>query len=218
MATTFAYDPVQNAGQGLLAANQQAFLTGGQSASASAATADVLTFTKAAPGTITVNSTAPFATNIGDVIQQRFPMALNPGGLPIIAVSTANGVAALSYTGTTATTFTGCVYLTGQSGVIPAGGAITNPQTNFYIMAGVASRICGSVYSDQAGTLAILQSFDGYNWDLANNVAVAALTVNGGIDQEVIAPFISFLYSNGPAAQGAFRLHVRLFGNGRQGG
>jgi hypothetical protein len=124
----------------------------------------------------------------------------------------------LAVGGFTATSFTNVTYITGQEGTLTTGGAVANAAQGLsYLETGVGSRICGSVFSDQGGTLALLQSFDGVNWDIANNIAVTANTVNAGINQEVIAPYLSYLYSNGTVAQTVLRLHLRVFSNGRQG-
>lgn len=218
MATVFAYDSVQNPlTQPLLTANEQVFLNSIETTTVAAGSSGVNVNTFTGSGTLNVAATATFTPNMGGTISDDINVAYNPNRFPLLSVATANGVALLSYTGTTSTTFTGVDYISGQSGALATGAAVTNPQVNFGLMTGVASRITGSIFSDQAGTLAILQSFDGINWDIGNNIAVAANTVNTGINQETIAPYLAFLYSNGTSAQGAFRVHIRVFGNGRQG-
>ncbi len=218
MATVFAYDPAQNSNQPLLAASQQAFLNSAQATSVSTAIAvDLSTFTEAAPGTIDVTSTTPFATYPLNTPQQAIPFDINPNQFPVILVTTSSGYALLGYTGTTATSFTGCVFLSGQNGTVAVGAAVANPQASFNVATGTADHVCGSVYSDQSGTLTILGSFDSYNWDIASTVAVTGGTINAGIDQNVIAPYMAFLYTNGATAQNTFRFHVRVYGSGRQG-
>jgi hypothetical protein len=84
------------------------------------------------------------------------------------------------------------------------------------IQTGVASKVAGSVYSDQGGVLIVQQSFDGgNNWDIANTIDVEAATVNSGIDVDVIAPTLQFTYTNGGTNQETLRIFVRVFGSDR---
>jgi hypothetical protein len=223
MSTTFAYDSAQSpTAQPLLIANQQEFLTGVQSTTVASASngVNVTTFT----GTQTLNVASTSAINLlSSSTQNVWQYVKNSGsGLTpantdgFLVVATSTGIALLAYQGITSTTFTGVTYVSGQPGTLATGAAVTSATQDYYICTGVASRLTGSIFSDQAGTLAILQSFDGVNWDLANTFAVVANTVNSGIDQETIAPYVSFLYSNGSTTQGVFRFHMRVFGNGRQ--
>jgi hypothetical protein len=78
------------------------------------------------------------------------------------------------------------------------------------MQAGIALRIAGSVYSDQNGTLYVQQSFDMQNWDISTQY-----NVTGGnstlVDEDVIAPWVQLVYTNGPTAQNTMRLFCRAF-------
>ncbi|MGG1597599.1 hypothetical protein [Paenibacillus naphthalenovorans] len=65
--------------------------------------------------------------------------------------------------------------------------------------------IAGSVFSDQAGTLIIRQSWDGTNWDVKDSVSVTAGTT-AKFEISVVAPLGSLEYVNGATAQTVFRL------------
>ncbi len=227
MATTFAYDANQNVLQPPLVANEQIFLNAFQDTTIAAGSnnVSVTTFT----GTQSLNVISTAEINLLNTPNQNFwnyinginasqDINLSPSDVDgFLTVATSAGTALLAYQGITSTYFTNVTYITGQPGTLITGGAVTNASQAYYIETGVASRIAGSIFSDQAGSLAILQSFDGVNWDIGNVIEVTANTVNAGINQETIAPFLTFLYSNGATAQDVFRFHVRVFGNGRQG-
>lgn len=206
---SFHYAPSDQNNQSLLAANEQIFLNSPLTTTVAAGSSgvNVSTFTSGAPGTLDVVSTTSGSFTFPDA--------------GTLFVANASGVAYLSYTGTTSTSFTGVVFLSGQTGTLSTGGAVTSPKATPPISTGVADMISGSIYSDQGGTLEILQSFDGINWDIKDSYTVAAATVNpsnfipDGIT--VVAPYMMFLYTNGTTAQNVFRFHVRLYSTGRQG-
>lgn len=67
--------------------------------------------------------------------------------------------------------------------------------------------LTGSVYSDQAGSLAIQQSSDNTNWDIVDTIAVSAAT-GVAINQQIYTPYARIVYTNGATAQTVFRLYV----------
>ena len=71
------------------------------------------------------------------------------------------------------------------------------------------SRVVGTVFADQAGTLNIDWSSDGQNVDYTDTVAVSASTKTK-FSLEVVAPYASVRYVNGASAQGTFRLYAWL--------
>lgn len=71
------------------------------------------------------------------------------------------------------------------------------------------SRLCGTVYADQGGTLQIEFSNDGTNVDYIRTIAVSASdTANSAWDQMVIAPYVRFRYTNGSVEQTAYRFYA----------
>ncbi len=98
---------------------------------------------------------------------------------------------------------------TGNTPLIANASLIVGP-----IQSGIASKIVGSVWADQPGTLFVEQSFDGTNFDAAITVAVTAST-GASIDQDVIAPVFRLRYVNGATNQGRFRLFARTLTAGR---
>lgn len=71
------------------------------------------------------------------------------------------------------------------------------------------SRLCGTVYADQGGTLQIEFSNDGTNVDYVRTIAVSASdTANSAWDQMVIAPYVRFRYTNGAVQQTVYRFHA----------
>jgi hypothetical protein len=228
MATVFSYDSAQNpTTQPLLTANQQVFLSGAANAviASGSNAVGITSFT----GTQTLNVVSTSAINLNATPDQNFwqyvgnvntalGLNLSPANIDgFLFVATSAGIALVSYQGLTSTSFTNVKYISGQAGTLATGGSVVNATQEYFVMTGVASRITGSIYSDQGGTLTIIESFDGVNWDIGNTITVTAGTVGSGINQETIAPYLAFLYSNGAAAQGVFRFHIRVFGNGRQG-
>jgi hypothetical protein len=92
------------------------------------------------------------------------------------------------------------------------------------IETGVATKIAGSVYSDQNGTFEVQQCFDYWLPGNATNSSphfdvVASYTVDGGtpvtIDEDVIAPVLQIVYTNGGTAQDHLRIFCRVFGTNR---
>ena len=67
--------------------------------------------------------------------------------------------------------------------------------------------LTGSVYSDQAGSLAIQQSSDNANWDIVNTIAVSAAS-GVAISEQIYTPYTRIVYTNGATAQTVFRLYV----------
>lgn len=71
------------------------------------------------------------------------------------------------------------------------------------------SRLHGTVYADQGGTLQIEFSNDGTNIDYVRTIAVSAAdTANSAWDQMVIAPYVRFRYTNGASDQAAYRFYA----------
>ncbi len=71
------------------------------------------------------------------------------------------------------------------------------------------SRITGSVYANEAGTLNVEQSADGTNWDISSTFTVSA-SVGEGFSVELVCPNVRLNYANGATAQTAFRLYSFL--------
>jgi len=72
-----------------------------------------------------------------------------------------------------------------------------------------ADNITGLVFADPGGTLYVEQSADGTNWDLSEDVAVAAGD-GQGFSKAIVAPFIRLRYVNGGTNQTAFRIAARF--------
>ena len=68
-------------------------------------------------------------------------------------------------------------------------------------------RICGLVYSDQAGNLYIEQSGDGLSWDAVDTVSVTGGT-GAKFSYEKVAQHARVRYVNGGTDQTVFRLYV----------
>ena len=71
------------------------------------------------------------------------------------------------------------------------------------------SRITGSTFADQAGTLNVQQSPDGTNWDIVSSFSVSANT-GTGFSVELVCPYVRLYYVNGATAQTVFRLYSFL--------
>lgn len=71
------------------------------------------------------------------------------------------------------------------------------------------SRVCGTVFANQAGTLNVDWSSDGVNVDYTDTVAVTAST-GTKFSLEVVAPYASIRYVNGATGQTTFRLFAWL--------
>lgn len=71
------------------------------------------------------------------------------------------------------------------------------------------TKIVGSVYADQAGTIYIEQSADRDNWDVSTSYAVLAED-GKGIDEEILLPYVRVRYVNGDTDQTEFRLNVQV--------
>jgi len=71
------------------------------------------------------------------------------------------------------------------------------------------SRITGSVFADQPGTLYIEQSPDNSNWDVSESIAVDA-GAGQGFSKELVARYVRVRYVNGATAQSTFRLYAWL--------
>ncbi len=61
-------------------------------------------------------------------------------------------------------------------------------------MSGLADRVAGLVFSNQAGTLLIQQSLDGGNWDYEDSIAVLA-NVGKAFSIELYAPYYRVKYT-----------------------
>lgn len=74
------------------------------------------------------------------------------------------------------------------------------------------TKIRGTVYSDESGSLVVSHSPDGVKWD----VAEAAIAVTGGtgeaIDFTLLGSYFKIVYTNGGTAQDEFRLWVKSYG------
>jgi hypothetical protein len=93
------------------------------------------------------------------------------------------------------------------------------PTTVGPFFTGIASKIAGSVISDQSGTLLVQQSMNWNpnpaittNWDISQS-----FTVTGGtpvtIDIDVVGPVARAVFTNGATNQTYMRLFLRAFGN-----
>lgn len=67
------------------------------------------------------------------------------------------------------------------------------------------SRITGTCFADQAGTLYVDQSSDGTNWDVIDSWAVSA-NAGIGFTVELVGRYVRIRYVNGTNAQSVFRL------------
>ena len=77
------------------------------------------------------------------------------------------------------------------------------------LIPGLADRVVGSVFADEAGTIYIEQSPDFTNWDISTSYAVAA-SDGKGFSEEIILSFVRIRYVNGGTDQTEFRLTVRM--------
>jgi hypothetical protein len=68
------------------------------------------------------------------------------------------------------------------------------------------TRLTGTVFTDQDGTLLVEQSPDGFNWDASTSIAVTG-GVGLGWSVDIIAPWVQLVYNNGDTAQTIFRLY-----------
>lgn len=74
---------------------------------------------------------------------------------------------------------------------------------------GLADRITGSVFCDQAGTLFIEQSGDGANWDIQTSYPVSA-NDGTGFSEEAILAYARVRFANTSASDAtALRVYVR---------
>jgi hypothetical protein len=71
------------------------------------------------------------------------------------------------------------------------------------------SRITGSVFADQPGTLNVQQSPDGTNWDVVSSFSVSA-NAGTGFSVELVCSYVRLNYVNGATAQTVFRLYSFL--------
>lgn len=72
-----------------------------------------------------------------------------------------------------------------------------------------ATRITGSVYADQPGTLLVEQGGDGTAWDIQDTIDIPA-GIGIPIDIPVLSQFFQVTYTNGATAQTTFRLYVDI--------
>jgi hypothetical protein len=88
-----------------------------------------------------------------------------------------------------------------------AGNASTN---SGWIPCTQLTRLEGSCFADQAGTLLIEFSDDGVNVDYRRTIAIAASDLaNSAWDQLIPGhPYVRFTYTNGAVAQGIFRFYA----------
>lgn len=76
------------------------------------------------------------------------------------------------------------------------------------------ARITGAAFADQDGTLEIQFSNDRVNADWVRTIPIEANdTEKNGIDQIVLAPYVKFVFTNGPVAQTVFRMFVYVQSN-----
>lgn len=85
--------------------------------------------------------------------------------------------------------------------------------TSGNLLVGLADKVVGSVFADQAGTIFIEQSADGTNWDISTNYPVAAAD-GKGFSEDILLPQVRVRYVNGGTNQGSFRLWVRTTSSG----
>jgi len=84
--------------------------------------------------------------------------------------------------------------------------AASGSYTSSSIITNGHSRITGSVFADQAGTLNVQQSSDGTNWDVVSSFSVLA-SAGTGFSVELVCPYVRLNYVNGATAQTVFRLY-----------
>ena len=71
------------------------------------------------------------------------------------------------------------------------------------------SRLQGTCFADQGGTLYIDFSGDGSNVDYTRTLSISANdTATSAWDQLIPSPYVRFRYTNGAVAQGAFRFYA----------
>lgn len=85
--------------------------------------------------------------------------------------------------------------------------------TSGNLLVGLADKVVGSVFADQAGTIFIEQSADGTNWDISTSYAVTA-SDGKGFSEDILLPQVRVRYVNGTTIQTAFRLWVRTTSSG----
>lgn len=92
------------------------------------------------------------------------------------------------------------------------------------IEVGGSSRLAGSVYADQAGTMLVQQTFDYWStggipnptphWDVTQSFTIVATTPQT-IDVDVIAPVVQIVYTNGATPiTSDLRIFLRAYGPG----
>jgi len=84
--------------------------------------------------------------------------------------------------------------------------------TSAFVRCDQVSKVLGSAYADQAGTLKVQMSADGVNVDHEESIDIAAATPGGGFVVDLILPYVRLEYTNGGVAQTEFRCN--LFGRG----
>ena len=92
---------------------------------------------------------------------------------------------------------------------LAAGATKTLGSTNSQL----ADRIVGTVFSDQAGTHNIEQSFDDTNFDVSTSYTITA-NDGSGFSEELVAPYVRLRYVNGGTPQTVFRLYSRFSSGG----
>lgn len=79
---------------------------------------------------------------------------------------------------------------------------------------GLADKIVGMVFADQAGTIYIEQAMDmaadgTSNWDISTSYAITA-NDGKGFSEDILGPYARVRFVNGGTGQGQFRLHARM--------
>lgn len=107
------------------------------------------------------------------------------------------------------------LYLPTPHGLVATGNSSTTPLGSGGVFTGTASDVRDdaalsvSVAADQAGTLSLQWSSNNADWDLIQNIAIAANTPLA-VTTAPRARWFRVVYTNGAAAQGAFRLETIL--------
>lgn len=73
--------------------------------------------------------------------------------------------------------------------------------------------ITGTIFSDQAGALHVEQSPDGTNWDVDDNIAVAA-TTGVKVSIALVAPFVRLRFVATTTQPTVFRCSTKLSASG----
>lgn len=93
---------------------------------------------------------------------------------------------------------------TGNHGVVPTTSA---PYDSGPLQSDLSDRVVGIVFSDVAGTLHIMQSINGTDWDVDSSYPISAAD-GSGFSEEIVGPYYRITFV--PGSNGAvFRLAAR---------